>query len=86
MSYKIIHYKSSLVRQILRRLILPLVILAIASPAAVMASADPNTGVLLGTVSAVGANAQTYNIPGASLKLRGTTPGLTPMSVVSNDR
>lgn len=84
MSYKIIKHKSSRVRQI-RRLLMPLVLMVIALQVTVVAAADSNTGMLQGIVSAVGANAQTYNIPGASLKLRGTIPGLTTMSVVSND-
>ena len=40
---------------------------------------------LRGTVSALGANSETYNIPGAALKLSGSSPGFTPLTAVSDD-
>ena len=49
------------------------------------AASDSSTGALRGTVTAVGANSQTYNLPGATLKLSGSLPGSLPLSVASNE-
>ncbi len=78
-------YKASSIRQMLRlpSLLMLLLLIITAGAAGVAAQAiDGNKGTLKGTISAVGANAQTYNVPGAGLKLNGTSP---PMSVVSDD-
>jgi hypothetical protein len=49
------------------------------------AASDSSTGTLRGTVTAVGANSQAYNIPGATLQLSGSLPGSLPLSVASNE-
>jgi carboxypeptidase family protein len=83
MLYKV-HNQGALRVQFLRSLMMLLILLLIAAQAAKTVSADSKTGTVQGTVSAIGANAQTYNIPGASLTLRGST-GAATMSVVSDD-
>lgn len=86
MTNEVNDYKRSTVAQMLRRrLALVLMIIALGLAAVAAQASDGNTGTLQGTISAVGANAQTYNIPGASLTLRATTTGASALSVVSND-
>src|SRR5215510_7165426 len=57
-----------------------LLIFLLLSSAAVAAS---DSGILRGTVTALGANDQTYRVAGATLRLRGN--GLSPLTAVSND-
>src|SRR5574341_1123855 len=87
MRHEVNDYKRSAVRQMLRLPLLALIlsIITVGNADVDARIGDGNTGTLQGTVSAVGANAQTYNIPGASLTLKRTSPGSNALSVVSND-
>jgi hypothetical protein len=48
-------------------------------------AADSSTGTLRGSITAVGASDQTYNITGATVTLTGGMPGAAPLSILSND-
>ncbi len=86
MRHEVNDYKPATVARILRRaLALVSMIIALGLVAVAAQTSDGNIGTLQGTISAVGANAQTYNIPGASLTLKRRSPGSMPLSVFSND-
>jgi outer membrane receptor for ferrienterochelin and colicin len=65
-----------------RKLSLAILLLTLLLSASVAAAAN---GTLRGTVSALGANSETYNIAGAVLKLSGSVPGTTALNAVSTD-
>lgn len=65
--------------------LLALPLLAVLLFQAPVAASDLSTGSLRGTVSTVGANSQTYNIPGGTLTLTSSLPGSRPLSVLSNE-
>jgi len=52
---------------------------------ATQAMAGTEGGALRGTATALGANDQAYNVPGALVKLTGTVAGSSSLSVVTND-
>jgi len=64
---------------------LALALLAALLLPALVAAADLSPGALRGTVTAVGANSQTYVIPGATLTLISNLPGARALSVISNE-
>ena len=63
-------------------LALPLLVLLVHSASAADVA---KTGALRGAVTAVGANNQTYNVPGATIKLSGNLPASQPLSAVSDE-
>lgn len=65
-------------------LLVPAMALVLALSAAVMARNDGGT--LRGSVSALGANNESFNVPGAALKLSGVVSGSTPLNAVSDDQ
>jgi Carboxypeptidase regulatory-like domain len=65
--------------------LLALTLAASSLSAATAARAASNLGALRGTLSTFGANHQTYNVPGASLKLTSALSESTPLSAVSDE-